>query len=166
MAYDGADVVINTKATAEQYNWLKNVLLPTAHKEADETVNNNTGLQDDDDLVVTLEANKYYAFELWLEFNSTAVADIKFAFTIPAGATVEWGHLRYTGASLVLALISGTGTSSPADGAGADSNVYIRGFVYTAAAAGDLQLQWAQQVLEATDTKVLEGSWLKVVRLL
>ena len=167
MAYDGVDVEANEAATAEQFNWLKNSLIATAHKEADETLNNDAALQNDDDLAVALLTASYYMFFAHILDNSAANADIKFAFTVPANAVLGWTHIGLNaGGALSAQFIGVSGTATDSYGAAVNWECFLYGVVYTTDTAGNLQLQWAQNTAQVSDTKVLRGSSLAVVRLL
>ena len=129
-------------------------------KKADETVNNSTTFQDDDELVVALNANKTYGFILLIYLDTSSVADIKETFTIPSGASgdrsssTDWS----AGNTQVVAGI----TSSRTHQSGGKGIIEIWGRCIVVGTAGNLQFQWAQNALEVSDTKVLEGSTLIV----
>ena len=144
-----------------------------ARKAADETVNNSTALQNDDLLFSPLAASSgTYQFELNLLYSATTVADIKFAFTWPAGATAFWsaiglatGSATLTGdATFSFINVSGTSVAFGGIGAGAPVPIRIFGNIAMGGTAGNLQLQWAQQNLEATNTVVHSNSNLQLWR--
>jgi len=130
-------------------------------KKVDETINNNSTLQDDDELFVTPAINKTYFFQLLILYQSGVVPELKYAFTVPAGASVRivdddrWdaGGDRATRDGTVALEIG-------ADGAIQTMSVYGR--VIMGATAGDLTFQWAQVVSAGADTTVLQGSALIV----
>lgn len=142
-----------------------------AYKAADQTVNNSATLVNDTALTVAVAANTTYAIEGFLAYDTSATADIKVAFTAPAGATLLWSPLGLAGSS--------SGTSGSIDqrtlttnnlalgGAGAGTNAVAnpRGTLVTSSTAGSLTLQWAQNAAEVSDTKVKTGSWLKLTKL-
>ena len=134
-----------------------------AIKAADETVNNSTVLQDDNELTLAVEANTIYKCLVYLRFTSSAVADFKRAFTVPAGATLSLTQLvNAAGADPTAVEIDGTGTAAYS-GFGAPIMVWpVVGFLSVAGTAGSLTLQWAQNTAEATDTKVLAGSYVEL----
>ena len=127
-------------------------------KTADETVNNSTTLQDDDHLVFAMAANTSYIIEAVFLLNATGTTpDFKFGWTVPAGCAMFWGLLtgtRWTGASVLLDETA-TRTSSGVNGT---TGAAYRAFVRNGANAGNLQLQWAQNVADASDSKVLKHS--------
>lgn len=141
-------------------------------KTADETVNNSTALQNDNELLAALPTAGTYQFEMNMLYSATTVADIKFAFTWPAGATAFWSAIGLaTGAATLtgdatFSFTNGSGTSVAFGGIGAGAPVPIRlfGNIVMGGTAGNLQLQWAQQNLEATNTIVHSNSNLQLWR--
>lgn len=133
------------------------------YKASDETVNNSDVLQNDDDLILPLAANEVWAFQCFLSYDSAANADIKVAFTIPAGASFVW-QPQYRDAAdawtVTTGVASGTSVTFGGAGAGTVRGVWIMGFVINGANAGNLQLQWAQGTQQASNTIVKAGSWL------
>lgn len=142
-------------------------------KTTDETINNSTALQNDDVLFSPLAASSgTYQFEMNIFYSATTVADIKFAFTWPLGATVEWGIIGLaTGAATntgdaTFGFQNVSGSSIAIGGIGATTHVpaQIFGDIVMGANAGNLQLQWAQQNLEATNCIVRSRSNLRLWR--
>lgn len=132
-------------------------------KSADETVNNSSTLQDDDELLFSVAANSVYKFQMWLRYTSSTSADIKNSFTVPAGATI-------VGISIGLFTDSTTQTFLvPSQSWGGQNAtpaaVFIEAMVVVGATAGTVQLQWAQNTPEVSDTIVLESSNLTYQRL-
>lgn len=118
-------------------------------KTADEVVTISTVLQDDDHLTVAVAANTSYRFEALLRVTSNSSADIKAAFVVPTGATLTWSGMANSNAN-------------SADGSGVANSiaitvstpviVQISGIVVTGSTAGNLQLQWAQNLASSTTT--------------
>jgi len=138
-------------------------------KASDETVNNSNALQDDDDLVSAVAANTNYIFRFVLFFTGNIAADIKFAITVPAAVTfLRWGsgQMKYNvdGYNISMSpVVAASGTSTPVASRGAtEAQFIIDGVLSNGANAGNLQLQWAQNVANASDTQVLPGSSLTV----
>lgn len=137
-------------------------------KASDETVNNSTSVQDDNELFIPLDANSTYVFEGLIIYNSSTVADFQIDFTVPSGATgrrniihgtsaissCSTTSINYNGGS-ITAVASGIG------GTGADCDFPIVGTVTTSGTSGNFQVQWAQNTLEASDTIVKAGSYLR-----
>jgi len=141
-------------------------------KTSNEVVNNSTTLQDDNALLAALPTAGTFAFELDLVYSASTVADFKMAFTIPAGASITWwGFGLVTGVSsmsgdiqFMAATASGTSASIGGAGTGNFTSARIAGEVVMGGTAGNLQLQWAQANLEATDATVRAPSRLMVWR--
>ena len=140
------------------------------YKTADETVNNSATFQDDDELVTTtLEANAVYAFRLVVRHSGTTTSKHKITFSLPAGASwVSEADYRSTGASSAWNPTAGSADISfstqwtfqvigPSD----QSVMNITGFIVMGENAGVAQVQWAQNVATAEDTKQLIGSYLE-----
>ncbi len=129
-------------------------------KKADEIVNNSTAFQNDDELVVALQANKTYCGILNCIINSSAVADFKYAFTIPSGAS---GSKTNSSLSSVVAPASASIIDVDIlNGIAADGMFQLYFKIIVTATAGNLQLRWAQNTAEVSDTKVIQGSSLVI----
>jgi hypothetical protein len=143
-----------------------------ARKAADEAVTASATLQDDDDLVLPLEANASYAFDAFFIYDGATGGDLKVAFTVPAGATLAWsGYGQSTGATIASGVIntfaltsSGSAAGVGAIGAGQKLTVRPQGIVRTGATAGNLQVQWAQNASDPTATTMFTDSWLRAQR--
>ena len=131
-------------------------------KGADETVTNDT-LQDDDELLYPVAANEVWKFEVLVLYDSGTIPDIKFAFTVPAGASLAWRKTQSAPVNTVTA--SGASADSVGQGAGTVVMDLLHGYVANGATAGNLQMQWAQATNDASDTKVLANSSLMLWRL-
>lgn len=128
-------------------------------------VNNSTTLVNDSTLKVSIGASRSYWFYGVVLYNTSAVADLKLAFTVPAGASLIWAGIGYhlsTAAGVAFNYASGSGTTMSFGGVGANTCCFILGTGTISATQGDLQLQFAQDTAEATNTVLLSGSWLKV----
>lgn len=134
-------------------------------KAADETVNNSAALQDDDELFAPVGASQTYIFEALLSYIAAASAtpDIKFAFTIPAGATLLWSGVGGGGSASEQTETASAAAKSWA-ATTALASVHVRGIVVVGGTAGELQLQWAQNVATAEDTDLKANSWLRIRR--
>lgn len=129
-------------------------------KKADETVNNSITFQDDDELFFKVKANKTYGFLMFFLLNSSAVADLKYKFTLPTGATG-----KRIGTVLRADVVVDTRdltTENTLSGNGVDDINTTIGRIIVGGTAGTAQFQWAQNTLEVSDTKVLQGSTLVV----
>lgn len=131
-----------------------------ARKTANETVNNSAVLQNDDELSWAVVASGVYRLELHLIYDTGTTPDLKIGWTFPAGLTMVWGGI-YADTAGAVALVSGniqtTAQSIGGAGAAAIRGAHFWGIV-TVSTAGTLQLQWAQDTANATDTIVRAGS--------
>ena len=142
---------------------LQRIVPLAAYKAADEIVNNSSTFQNDDDLFLSLEANAVYEGHLHLLYNSGSTPDLKYQFTKPSGCTlVDWSFIGYnTGGTLVYGFggeaisIAGNGSKLVADAWG----------LITTTSAGVLQMQWAQNTTNASDSTLMAGSYLLCQRL-
>lgn len=131
-----------------------------ARKTTTETVNNSTTMQNDDELLWAVAANKLYRFELHLFYISDSTPDFKMQFTGPAGFIMRWGHISVNDSLsfrdpgyLSEAAVAVFG------GDGSDRYVIINGIVATVGTAGTLRLQWAQNTANASNTQVRDNSF-------
>lgn len=140
-------------------------------KTADEVLNNNNTLQDDNHLVFTMEANKTYGFRLMLILTSgDNDGDFKIGWTVPTGATMFWGlhgnegdnteHWNSAGGALSSGNALRTESSTLILGASATETLglIVEGIVRNGANAGDFQFQWAQNTSDTQHCTVKEGS--------
>lgn len=137
-------------------------------------VNNSTVLVSDAVLVAALPTAGRFQFELVLFYDSSTTADLKVAFTIPAAAVIRWGGVgpstTVSGgvgtAQFSVAIGSGTTITYGGSGVGTANTVALiaKGNVLMGGTAGNLQLQYAQQVADPTDTVVRAHSRLHVWR--
>lgn len=140
-------------------------------KTADETVNNTATLQNDDVFFVAVPTAGVFVFDLTLFYTSNNTADIKFAFTHPAGAVVRWGT-----AGLASSATATSGDSQYAAAVGSGSTVligggnattvmmFISGILEMGGTAGTFQLQWAQNTADASNTTVNTYSNMRMWR--
>jgi len=131
-------------------------------KKADEIVNNSATLQDDDELFVALPANKIYLFALFLYGRGNTSADMKQAFTIPSGAVGDRLDGNWTSQGPFDNVVNITTTNVLGTSNTTDGQIALYGRVVMAGTAGNLQMQWAQNVATVGDTTVLKGSTLIV----
>ena len=122
-----------------------------ASKGGDETITNNGTLQNDDDLVLAMEASTTYSVEGFLYIKANVNnADINIGFTIPTGGTMKMTYVAYDGANNIKGggFVTTSGTASGAidvnTSTTTDIAIWFRGIVRVSTTAGNLQLQWAQ----------------------
>ena len=180
----GLLVYVTDKTTGFSYYdgtaWIS-MFSPTSYiirkKTADESVCGGGGscsqltgttLQNDDELVLPLQANQSYVIEGFLfMISASATPDCKIAFTVPAGATMILGfHANYGDNNTTLAsdVLTTSGTASsmiPNAGAGKENPIFISGTVIMGATAGNLTLQWAQNTNNSNSTTIRANSYIK-----
>lgn len=134
-------------------------------------VNNSTALVNDPLLVGAIDANATYQWEATIFYDSSTTADIKFAFTTPTFTTMRWSivGLATTAATnegdvrIQTAAASGSSIQVGGIGVGTIITAKIEGFIATTA-AGNLQLQFAQQAADPTNTTIRQGSYMRAWR--
>ncbi len=129
-------------------------------KSGDETINNVSTLQNDDDLLDAVAANITYIVEVYLVVQSGGTPDFKFAFTVPASATIVGA--AYSAAGVLHTANADLTSGIAVQIATSDQGVIIRAKLVVAGTAGTLQLQWAQNTADVSDTVVKEESYMKV----
>jgi len=134
-------------------------------KPADEIVNNSSTLQDDNDLTFAVNANKTYMLFLMMIVNSNVTPDFKYAWTVPSGATIIKGvdFAIYFRGEAVSGDFATDATVATTIGTVGSNRLY--GFIFMAevgATPGNITLQWAQDVANASDTIMLQGSTVLV----
>jgi hypothetical protein len=135
-------------------------------KTVDETVNNSITLQNDDVLALPMSANAVYRLHLRLVVNSGTTPDWRGQFSYPAGATATM-HFQ------VLETSPAAGLQGPfaetmlfqIGTTGSDQIILIDGLWVVSTTAGTLQLRWAQNTANASDTKVKAGSFMHLQRM-
>jgi hypothetical protein len=132
-------------------------------KDANETVNNSTTLQNDNELFVTLATTAVYAVEMYLFIDSSTTADFKFDFTGPAGMDLD-GQVT-TLWSTTTDIREYAVPTAPALPNNTSNQLTMTGRLYTTGTAGTLQLRWAQNTATVVDTIVYARSYLRLTRL-
>lgn len=147
----------------------------SAIKEADESVASSTTVQNDNELFVPLLANSRYYIEYFIVYSALEAADLKIAWSVPSGASMDWTHGGLAGGhptggtdNTALGRISRnalTETSEGWIGAAQDSGSAViqcvvpgEGHVTTGATAGNLQFRFAQWTSNATASIVYANS--------
>lgn len=156
LAAGTAGQVLESAGAGADPTWSGSSSSTLVAKTADETVNNSTTLQDDDELLFAMEANTTYAFTLrvfHLHINTTP--DLKIGWAIPVGCTMFWDDVGSPTSHI-------EGETETYNGQTATDDFTNEGIVRNGANAGNLQLQWAQNTADATDSKILKHSYLTV----
>lgn len=142
-------------------------------KTADQIVNNSTALVNDTHLAAPIPAVvANWAIEGWLYYASGATPDIKFASAADAAISSVGFSVQAISTSGATAgndngnwdAIDAVATALPIGGVGAAASVsgILSGHLISTGTAGTLQLQWAQNSLDASDTTLFEGCWLRL----
>jgi len=136
---------------------------------ADVVVNNTTTTTDVTQLTFPVSSGRVYAIEGLFVYTASTAADAKVVVTGPSGAS-----LRLAGGRLITGT---TGTSSDMElsaaaistsfvmggaGTGNTIGVPVIGRLSTSDAGGNMQIGFAQNTADATNTTLVQGSWLKL----
>lgn len=128
-------------------------------KTEDASINNSAVLENEVNLYFSIGANEIWAFEMWLYFTSGAIPDLKYTFTVPTGCTMywidEWNGTQFNATEVVVRT----------DSAGNNVGSGMKGHIVNGANAGTVQLQWAQNTANASDTTLLKGSYIIATKL-
>jgi len=132
-------------------------------KTSDETVNNSAVLQNDDQLLLSVAANTVYELTSVIRYNSGATPDIKLHYTVPAGASLRITVFAQA-AAVFLGYNQDETTTAVNDGVGSATACLVKGIYIGGSNAGTLQLQWAQNTANASNTQVLIGSYMTLMK--
>lgn len=148
-------------------------------KNSTESQTSSTALQDDDVFTWTgLATSAVYTLE-GLVFidgaqagaNPTSVGGLKSSFTVPAGSTFRWVNFgvasEFSGDLATYNAVSQTtGTRNVGTQVTATAIMAMqpKGSLSTAGTSGALTFQWSQVASNATATRVLGQSWMKLTR--
>lgn len=163
------DIEVGDYVTADL---LTSMLPVQVVKQADESVSSNATPQDDNELVLPVEANATYLLTMWVAYTSTSeTPDFRCDFTVPSGAdlqrTVYGTDAAITGTStgtVVQSLNTAAGTD---DGRGAINGgltAHVWGRLTVSSTAGNIQFRWAQVTSNAAAVVVKAGSWMRLER--
>lgn len=137
-----------------------------ARKTADETINNSATYQDDDALALQVDANIVYRANIHLLYSSGATPDFKYRFTAPAGTSLAgWSFIGFNETLVLSYGVAASGGVSGLGGSGADLVVDAWGLIVVGSTAGTLQVQWAQNLANASNTIVRATSYLVLERI-
>ncbi len=148
---------------------------------SDATVNNTTTLTAVSGMSFDLAASSTYILDGWLRWASNPTADFKVGWTIPSGADGWWTMFNpYVASSPVggrervgymdtstISLQGSNALSSTGDDESTgtiDLAAIPRGYIVTSTSAGTLQLAFAQNTANGSNTILGAGSWLTVRR--
>lgn len=134
--------------------------LLSVRKAVTETVNNSAVLQDDNELFLPMGANEVWRIIPYVLINSKAASGFRWLFTVPAGATYR-GTLTGANAENDFTVVDTTAYAGLGLFVMTNHSLYVGGGL-----AGNLRLQWAQNVAVAEDTQVLVNSCISAIRVL
>lgn len=143
----------------------------TTWKTSTQSFTSTTTLANVTDLLFALEANTKYAFDGFIIYDGSTASDIKVAFTVPSGATVNYSAFApATGVSPTSMNAFGANASDgplgiATNGANNLMGMNPKGYVATSATTGNLQFRGAQQASSATASRIWVGSWLRLTKL-
>ncbi|MES2211410.1 MAG: hypothetical protein V4515_14700 [Chloroflexota bacterium] len=140
-------------------------------KTTDTTRASTTTYADDPHLSsIPVAASAVYIVEMHGVYQAGATPQIKFQMTFPVGATMEAGSWEYDPGTDDWAPTTVLSQSSPAAfvagllGTGANVPFRLTGSLHMGSTAGNLALQWAQNVSNATASALRKGSWMRTTR--
>lgn len=125
-------------------------------------VNNSTALVDDPDLRLTVAANTTYDLNLQVTYSTGATPDIKFAWSLPAGTTMPANMAHFYNGSWVAGPVNDTSTLV-CEGFATDLPMRWSGLLIVGGTPGVLQLRFAQNTANATNTLLRAGSYMRLL---
>ncbi|KKM75707.1 hypothetical protein LCGC14_1387530 [marine sediment metagenome] len=127
-------------------------------KAADETVNNNNTVQNDDHLLFTVVTNAVYLVTMHLHYTSpTGTPNFRHQMVGPAGTTTD--GIAMLDPNIVK---SYTEVASSTLNPGINHLIVLQAIVRSGGTGGTVNFKWAQQTATSEDTKLLEGSTMIV----
>ncbi len=139
----------------------KSSYLRTFVKQEDQIVNDSTTLVNVIGLGFPVSINTIYNVVILIFMSSGITPKIKFKLDIPSGATAR--ELGETWAPNDSRTTLDWTTVRSLVGAVGIRTFQLTGYVQNGSVAGNCNFQYAQQVQDASDTKVLKGSMVTVV---
>jgi hypothetical protein len=129
---------------------------------------NSTTLQSDSDLGVPIVANGVYQLEHYYTYLATTTAGFKQVYSGPAGCAVTGATFDFNPGTRAWAATGAMGSIGGMAGTVGGTNlvvpVIVRGLVENGSTAGTFVPQYAQNTSHASVPQVLEGSWLRLIR--
>lgn len=152
-------------ASADVNSWF----VPTmAYMTADDTPVLNTTLVNEGTLFLPVTANAVYEWRLQLIYSGSVTGGFKYAFTIPAGTSGYYTWLNYNAGGG-----PSSGAQTPITGANTFTIAALNALYYVTnsglltvgGTSGNLQLQYAENALDATHGSFIRsGSFLTAQR--
>lgn len=155
--------------TAAHVNdWLRGPLW--VRKTSDQALANDTSVQDDSELVISVDSNVRYHAEFFVLYRSSPGNDMKINLRVPSGAIFRGYAFRPMGGAAdtfdhdLNTWNEDTQLAAGGIGSATDIVFMIRGLLSIAGTAGTVAVQWAQQAGGATATTVRAGSFIALQR--
>lgn len=163
-----ATITVKTLTDLQTFEW-DGVII----KAADETINSNATLQDDNELQFAAVAGGSYYIEILLVYGGDSTADLKHGFAVSAGTitriwrkVVGWHGTTASGTEAMAAESGVAQTSAMALAcAGGDRMVSTIHTGFQVGSDCTFKFQWAQNSSNANNTSVFAGSVLRYRRL-
>lgn len=172
---NGVDLVnaISFQRFENKINELDKYAIPQIQlKTTNQYVTNSTTLQDDNELVITLQAGYIYEIELRAIVEGTYNSDFKCDWVVSGGVSQTTQRVCIGGTDQGTSPIYDTNGNFSArnlnvantyhgGNAGSYGSSIIETFLVTTTTAGTLQFRWAQSNAVAEDTYLKTGSYIK-----
>jgi len=126
-------------------------------KKTDTVIFDDNTMSDDDTLFFPLLIDKAYSWYHWVQVVGTTNSNIKFQYTIPTNATGFRHDIYYDVASFKKGVNITTARSCGIESTTIAGN-FCQGTIQMGDTAGNLQLQWAQNVSHADTLTMKAGS--------
>ena len=135
-------------------------------KAIDQSLINDTTINNDNELVMSLSADSIYEFEVFVEAVAASVTpDLKYSFKAPTGSIGRfWETVDDNVIKLVVVPTELETTVAVSLDTDPDFWYAARGWIKTGSNAGTLIFQWAQLNSSADFTRIKAGSWIKVTK--
>jgi len=128
-------------------------------KKVTELIQNDSTLTDDNDLIIAVNANKTYGFLLMLAISTDVLPAFKYAFSLPVGGSGSMiADVWDSTTPNVIADATTARTIAAAPGE-IEFTIPVVGKFEIAGTAGNIALQWAQDVSNAGNTRLHAGSY-------
>lgn len=144
----------------------------TGRRLANSTARTNNTLTADTDIVIPVAADAVYLMDGFLTWScASSTPGFKIDFTGPTGATMPMrnfqaqpiGNTGTTGTVDTGCTTSISGVDARHSINGTTSGV-LHGKLVTSSTAGNLTLRWAQNTTNASGVTLLDGSWIRLIR--
>ena len=139
-------------------------------KNADETIQSDQTLSNDNTLVFTATASTAYYVQVRAAWTSDTTAEFKYTMTIPSGTIRASGRtfdsLALTGAIGENCNLNASGDVCSVAGTVTNNGILeINAIIAVGGSGGSVAFQWAQSVSTATNTTVFKNSFLEYTAL-